>query len=141
MSALAWCCGSSSGFFLAGNLIQGVIVELHSTYTSEPWKGYLFVFALATIGALVNTYLSRKLPKLEGLAFVLTLAGFASVVTVLWVLSAGNELTGSDVFQTFTNDGGWSSLGLSMVAGQILLVWALTGRSNLELCLFTYTKC
>jgi len=27
----------------------------------------------------------------------------------------------------FSNDGGWSSLGLSIVAGQILLVWTLTG--------------
>ena len=65
---------------------------------------------------------------LEGIAFVLTLAGFASVITVLWVLGAGDKLTTSEVFQTFTNDGGWSSLGLSMVAGQILMVWALTGR-------------
>ena len=65
---------------------------------------------------------------LEGIAFVLTLAGFASVVTVLWVLGSGDKLSSSEVFQTFTNDGGWSSLGLSMVAGQILLVWALTGQ-------------
>jgi len=124
---LAWCCGSSSGFFLAGTLIQGVIVELHSDYTSAAWRGYLFVLALATIGALINTYLSRKLPKLEGIAFVLTIAGFASVVIVLWVLSSGRELTASEVFQTFSDEGGWGSLGLSMVAGQILLVWALTG--------------
>jgi len=105
-----------------------VIVELHSDYVAEPWRAYLLVVALATIGALVNTYLSRKLPKLEGFAFLLTIAGFISVVIVLWVLSSGQRLTASDVFQTFSNDGGWSSLGLSMVAGQILLVWTLTGE-------------
>ncbi|KAK3616419.1 hypothetical protein LTR56_025964 [Elasticomyces elasticus] len=127
LSALAWCCGTTSGFFLAGSLIQGVIVELHSTYTAEPWRAYLFVLCLATLGALVNTYLSRKLPKLEGFAFVLTIAGFVSVIIVLWVLNSERRLTASEVFQTFSNDGGWSSLGLSMVAGQILLVWTLTG--------------
>lgn len=68
------------------------------------------------------------MPMLEGIAFVLTLAGFASVITVLWVLSAGRELSASQVFDTFDNEGGWSSLGLSMVAGQILMVWTLTGR-------------
>jgi uncharacterized membrane protein AbrB (regulator of aidB expression) len=128
LSSLAWCCGSSSGFFLAGSLIQGVIVELHGDYTPAAWRAYLFVFALATIGALVNTYLSRKMPMLEGIAFVLTLAGFASVITVLWVLSAGRQPSTSQVFDTFENEGGWSSLGLSMVAGQILMVWTLTGR-------------
>ncbi|KAK0871399.1 hypothetical protein LTR87_012862 [Friedmanniomyces endolithicus] len=127
LSALAWCCGTTSGFFLAGSLIHGVIVELHSDYVAEPWRAYLLVVALATIGALVNTYLSRKLPKLEGFAFLLTIAGFISVVIVLWVLSSEQRLTASEVFQTFSNDGGWSSLGLSMVAGQILLVWTLTG--------------
>jgi len=100
---------------------------LHSNYTSAAWRGYLFVLALATIVLLVNIFLSRKLPKLEGVAFVLSLASFATVIVVLWVLSAGRELSSSDVFQTFTDEGGWGSLGLSMLAGQILLVWALTG--------------
>ncbi|KAK4539218.1 hypothetical protein LTR36_000873 [Oleoguttula mirabilis] len=127
LSALAWCCGTTSGFYLAGSLIQAVIVELHSSYTAAPWRAYLLVLGLATIGALVNTFLSRKLPKLEGVAFVLTIFGFVTVVIVLWVLSSPNRLTAAEVFQTFTNDGGWSSLGLSMMAGQILLVWALTG--------------
>jgi choline transport protein len=128
LSALAWCCGTTSGFFLAGSLIQGVIVELHPSFAAEPWRAYLLVVCLATIGALVNTYLSRKLPKLEGLAFILTISGFVSVIIVLWVLNSHRRLTASEVFQTFTNDGGWSSLGLSMVAGQILLVWTLTGQ-------------
>lgn len=102
-------------------------MELHSNYTSLPWRGYLFVFTLATIVLLVNITLSRKLPKLEGVAFVLSLASFASVIIVLWVLSAGRKLSSAEVFQTFTDEGGWESLGLSMLAGQILLVWALTG--------------
>lgn len=106
---------------------------MHDNYDPAPWKAYLFVFALATIGALVNTYLSRALPKLEGIAFVITLTGFASVIVVLWVLSAGKQLSADQVFGTFTNQGGWSSLGLSMVAGQILLVWTLTG--GFPLCL------
>ncbi|KAK5125447.1 hypothetical protein LTR85_000556 [Meristemomyces frigidus] len=129
LSALAWCCGTTSGFFLAGSLIQAVIVELHSSYTAAPWRAYLLVLGLATLGALINTFLSRKMPKLEGIAFVITIFGFVTVVIVLWVLSSRNRLTAPEVFQTFSNDGGWSSLGLSMMAGQILLVWALTGRS------------
>jgi choline transport protein len=129
LSSLAWCCGTTSGFFLAGTLIQGVIVELHPNYTAQAWRGYLLVLALVSIGALVNTYLSRKLPKLEGVAFVLTIAGFVSVIIVIWVLDTSDRLSTTEVFNTFDNDGGWSSLGLAMVAGQVLLVWALTGET------------
>ena len=107
-------------------------MELHESYSSAPWRGYLFVFALSTIGLLVNIYLSRRLALLEHVVFVLVLAGFVSIIIILWVMSAGKHLTTSQVFQTFTNEGGWSSLGLSMMAGQILLVWALTGKSILQ---------
>ena len=65
---------------------------------------------------------------LEGFAFVLTISGYVSVFVVLWVLSLPIRLSASEVFQTFSDDGGWGSLGLSMVAGQILLVWTLTGK-------------
>jgi len=130
LSTLSWCCGACSGFFLAGSLIQGCIVELHESYAAEPWKAYLFILCLATVVALVNTFLSRQLPRLEVIAFVLTIAGFVSIIVVLLVLSSGNVLSASEVFGTFSNDGGWSSLGLSMVAGQALLVWLLVGRSS-----------
>lgn len=140
LSALAWCCGVTSGVFITGNLIQAVIVELHpNKYTPEAWKGYLFVLAIAVIAGLINTFLSRALPRLEGIAFVLFVAGFVSIIVVMWVLSAGDELTTDEVFDTFTNEGGWSSLGLAMMAGQILMVWTLTGERQTAMALMMST--
>lgn len=127
LSALAWCCGTISGPFLAGNLIQGMIVMMHPDYNQTAWKAYLYTFALITLIFLFNAFLSRKLPQVEGAVFVLVIIGFVSTLVVLWVLSDGNRLTAHQVFTTFSDDGGWGSLGLSMLAGQILLVWNLTG--------------
>lgn len=127
LSTLAWCCGTVSGVFLSGNLIQGIIIILHPTYAATAWKAYLYAFALISINFICNVFLSRKLPKLEGIVFVLVIVGYVSTLVVLWVLSDGNRLTTSQVFTTFSDDGGWGSLGLSMLAGQILLVWGLTG--------------
>lgn len=127
LSTLAWCCGTVSGVFLSGNLIQGIIIILHPNYTATAWKAYLYAFALISINFIINVFLSRKLPKLEGTVFVLVIVGYVSTLIVLWVLSTGDRLTTTEVFTTFTDDGGWGSLGLSMMAGQILLVWGLTG--------------
>lgn len=100
---------------------------LHPSYNATAWKAYLYTFGLITLNFLFNAFLSRKLPKLEGIVFVLVIIGYVSTLIVLWVLSTGDRLTASEVFTTFTDEGGWGSLGLSMLAGQILLVWGLTG--------------
>jgi choline transport protein len=112
---------------MTGTLVQAVVSLLHSDYTPTAWRAYLIMLAMVALTALVNTYLARKLPLLEGVFFFLTITGFVSIVVVLWVLGAPNRPTASAVFQTFSNEGGWSSVGLSMVAGQELLVWLLTG--------------
>lgn len=127
LSTLAWCCGTISGIFLAGNLIQGIIIELHPDYTPEAWRAYLYTFALITIIFVVNVFLSRKLPKLEGIVFVLMITGYVSTIIVLWVMGSGTRLTTHQVFTTFNQQGGWGDLGLAMLAGQTLLVWGLTG--------------
>ena len=134
LSCLAWCCGTSSGLYMTGTLIQAVVSILHPGYTPAAWKAYLIELAMVALTAFVNTYLARKLPLLEGVFFFLTIVGFVSNTVVLWVLGTPNRPSASSVFQSFSNQGGWSSLGLSMMAGQELLVWVLTGKSRTDTC-------
>lgn len=96
---------ATQGFFLAGALTNACIFYLHPGYSLDAWKAYLFILALTTLGLLVNTYLSRLLPKLEGIALIVTLTGFGSIIIVLWVLGSDTRLSASEVFGTFTNDG------------------------------------
>lgn len=100
---------------------------MHDTYQAQPYQAYLLVVALALCGCFINTYLAKHLPTLEGIGLFIMILAFIGIQIVLWVLSP--RLMASEVFSTFSNEGGWSSLGLSMMAGQILLVWSLTGQS------------
>lgn len=123
---MSWLTGTASGLFLAGVLIQGVAALTHPNYKAEPYQGYLLVVVVASISALLNSTLARYLPKLEGLVLIFMGLSFAAIMIVLWVLAP--KLTASEVFSTFSNDAGWSSLGLSMMAGQSLLANLLIGR-------------
>lgn len=52
---------------------------------------------------------------------------FLAIIIVLWTKAPLNSA--SDVFTTFTNEGGWSSTGLSLMIGQITAIYALVGTS------------
>lgn len=96
-------------------------------YNAEPWKACLLVLAIAVLGTSVNSFLCRYLHHLELIAFVCIIIETTSIIIVLWVMGAETRLSASKVFRTFANEGGWSRLGLSMLAGRILMVWCLTG--------------
>lgn len=49
--------------------------------------------------------------------------GWIAVVVVLWVLAP--HATPKDVFTTFSSNGGWEPIGLSLMVGQITSVYFL----------------
>jgi choline transport protein len=114
--------------FLLGTQIQGLIALTHSSYTPQPYQGYLFVILMVTIGLLFNTWGAKQLPLIEGIILVLHIFGFAAVLIVLWVLSPRN--TASEVFTSFQNDGGWSTMGLSILVGQVTTIYGLIGSDG-----------
>ncbi|KXT11644.1 hypothetical protein AC579_7030 [Pseudocercospora musae] len=128
MSTLSWQCGTCSGMFLLGTQIQGLIAITHEDYSPQQWQGYLFVILMVSLGLLLNTWGAKQLPLVEGLILVLHIFGFATVLIVLWILSAKNSAY--QVFTTFENSGGWSSIGLSMLVGQVTSIYGLIGSDG-----------
>lgn len=66
LSSLSWLVGVASAMFIAGNLIPGLISLTYADYAPEPYQGYLFVIAIALTSFMVNTFLAKHLPLLEG---------------------------------------------------------------------------
>lgn len=128
MSTLSWQCGTCSGMFLLGTQIQGLIAITHDEYSPQPWQGYLFVILMVSLGLLLNTWGAKQLPLVEGIILVLHIFGFAAVLIVLWILSPKNSA--HDVFTTFENSGGWSTMGLSMLVGQVTSIYGLIGSDG-----------
>lgn len=118
--------GAASGLYLVGNLIEGVAALTYPNYTPKPYQGYLLVVVVSSISASLNCFLAKSLPKIEGLVLVFMALAFVVVQIVLWALAP--RLTAQEVFGTFTNDAGWSSLGLSMMSGNSLMANLLIGE-------------
>jgi amino acid transporter len=133
LSVLGWQAAYASICFLCGTLIQGLLVFNYSgdsgyVYVYERWHGTLLTIAIAAIGTLINTYGAKFLPSLEGVILFLHLGGFVAVMAVIWGMATpGEQASGYTVWQEFSNYGGWSSLGLACLVGQLTPIFSWTG--------------
>lgn len=128
ISVLGWQTGLASIAFIAGTLIQGLIVLDNPDYVYERWHGTLLVIAIVAFAAIFNTYLAKHLPKLEVMALGLHMLGFFAVLITLWVLAPRN--TAAMVFTQFQNNGGWPSQGLSFMVGLLTSIYGLLGADS-----------
>ncbi|EZF28580.1 amino-acid permease [Trichophyton mentagrophytes] len=126
LSVLGWQGGFASICFLCGTLIQGFLqLNYGDSYTPERWHGTLLTFAIAFIATFVNTYAASHLPSLEGLILILHIFGFFATMITLWVM--GEKSPSKEVFTEFTNFGGWSTVGVAVLVGQISPIFSFLG--------------
>ncbi len=124
MSALSWQGGVASGAYLIGTLIQALISLNRPVYEPERWQGTLFVIGVAFIVFNINVWGAKALPFLQNCLLILHVCGFAVIVIVLWVTA--RVQSAKAVFTQFENYGGWNSMGLSLMIGQIAAVYVAT---------------
>ncbi|KAJ5142452.1 uncharacterized protein N7515_001239 [Penicillium bovifimosum] len=133
LSVLGWQAAFASICYLCGTLIQGLLVYNYSgpdgwLYTYERWHGTLFTIAIAVIGTVVNTWGYKILPPMEGLILAIHIFGFVAVMVMMWVMSPDQpQASGESVWKEFTNSGGWSSMGLACLVGQLTPIFSWTG--------------
>jgi choline transport protein len=123
MSTLSWQAGTAGASFILGVLIQAVIVAYNPSYVPKRWQGTLFVFLAAAIQGVVNTLLAAQLPRIQKIMVVPHALGWIAVVAVLWVLAP--HASAKQVFTSFSSNGGWEPIGLSLMVGQITSVYFL----------------
>ncbi|KKK27214.1 putative GABA permease [Aspergillus rambellii] len=121
MSVLSWQAGSASGSFLTGTIIQGLISIRNPNYNPEAWQGTLFVFAMVLVIYIFNVYAADLMPILNNLLMVLHMVSWAVIVIVLWAMAPHQPARA--VFAQWTNLGGWHSMGLSVMVGQISAIY------------------
>lgn len=122
MSTLSWQAGTASGPFLVGTLIQACAIVMYPDYAPTNWQGTLMVIAVTILVWVMNVFGTRAMPLVQNIMLVIHVFGFLAIIIVLWVLSprATTEVT----FTQFTNSGGWNSMGLTLMVGQISAVYA-----------------
>ena len=112
---ISWQAALASAAFIGGTEIQGLLVLNDPSYKYERWQGTLLYYAIIGVGILVNTWLARLLPKIEGAVFIVHVVGFFCILIPLAYLGPHNAA--ADVFATFSNTGGWSTTALSFFVG------------------------
>lgn len=125
LCATGWQCAIVSISFLAGTIIQGLIILNDPTYVFERWHGTMLVIAITSFAILFNTFLAKKLPMVEGLILIIHIVGLFAIVIPLWVLAPRNTATA--VFTEFTNAGGWNSKGTSVMVGLSTSIVSMLG--------------
>lgn len=122
MSVLAWQAGSASGSFLTGTIIQGLISVRNPEYEPQNWQGTLFVFAMVLVIYIFNINGAGLMPILNNLLMILHILSWAVILIVLWAMAP--HQSASAVFATeWKNIGGWSTMGLSVMIGQISAIY------------------
>lgn len=119
--------GNASGFFLAGTIIQCLAMVNYPSYTAPNWQSTMCVLAVVVISGIFNIWFSDYFPMLNNLSMILHIMGFVAVVVVLWVLAP--HPPAAEVFLHFNNKGGWSSVPLSLMVGQISAIASLGCKS------------
>lgn len=121
-----WQATFASASYLTGTLVQGLIVMTVPDYGPKSWHGTLLYCAIVFVAGFVNTVVSSLLPTFEVLILIVHVVGFFAILIPLVVL--GPHGSASDVFETFLNEGGLPTQGLSFFVGLVGNMFAMVGE-------------
>ncbi|KIW50408.1 hypothetical protein PV05_11997 [Exophiala xenobiotica] len=115
LSSIGWQVYLAGVCFMVGTVIQGLIALNVEGYVWHNWHGTLLSIAAISFAIIFNTVLAVQLPLIEGIVLILHFAGFFAIIIPLWVMAPRSNA--HDALLVFTNNGGWSSTGLSAMIG------------------------
>lgn len=125
---LGWQAGIAGQSFSVGSQIQGLIVLNNPTYVPQAWHSTLLAIGVVSICVIVNTFLVRKLPLIEGCVLILHVFGFFAVLIPLWIFAP--KAPSSEVWTGLQNNAGWPSNGLAFLVGLTTSVNSLIGPDS-----------
>lgn len=115
LCSTGWQCAIVTIAFLAGTIIQGLLVLNLPEYIPQRWHGTMLVIAISAFSIIFNTFLAKKLPLVEALLLLLHIIGIIAIIVPLVVLAPRSSA--EVVFTKFNNGGGWSTAGVAVMVG------------------------
>lgn len=127
MSVLSWQAGQASSPLLVSGMIQSLISNDNASYDWTNLRSTLIGFPVILIVYILNVYAAHKMPLLQNMMLILYIFGFIVILVTMLVLSPRIQFV--DVLTEFSNQGGYSTIGLSLMIGQMTPIFAF-------LCMF-----
>ena len=134
--------------FISANLIPVLIGMQDPTFVPKAWHGYLFVVAICVFCFLVNGFLAKHLPLLEGFVLCFTVLAFAAIIIVIcecyhvqsspsvrqadkMLVVLSPKQSGHEVFQTFAPNSELGYYGtLELVSAQVLIFYSFVASDS-----------
>ncbi|KIW32851.1 uncharacterized protein PV07_04367 [Cladophialophora immunda] len=115
LTSLAWIATVATETIFAGTMLQGIIILDYKDYDAQRWHGTLLAWLVMAVAVFINVVIPGALPKFEIFIIVFHIAGFVTILGVLWAYAPHNSA--HFVFATALNEGGWPTQGLSYCVG------------------------
>ena len=113
---------------MGAQLTQGLVILNNPDISFDPWQTLLMYWAVVLFNITINTVIARYLPAIEGLFMVLHIVGFLAILIPLVYFGPHSDAT--TVFSSFTNEGGWSTQGLSFMVGLVGPIYSILGTDS-----------
>jgi len=81
---------------------------------------------MTAICVVFNVYFERILPLMQNIFMPVYVAAFIATIAVMWAMIP--HVDAKTALLEFTDEGGWSSMGLAVMVGQISAIFALGGQ-------------
>ncbi|EXJ69030.1 uncharacterized protein A1O5_07965 [Cladophialophora psammophila CBS 110553] len=115
LTSLAWIATVATETIFAGTMLQGIIILDYKDYDAQRWHGTLLAWLVIAVAIFINVVIPGALPKFEIFIIVFHIAGFVTILGLLWAYAPHNSA--HFVFATALNEGGWPTQGLSYCVG------------------------
>ena len=132
LSTLAWQSIVAAGAFIIGELILGMVTINDQSFVPQRWHATLLIIATTIALASFNIFFGKRLADAENVFFTFHILSAITIIVVLLAMTPEKQ-TAKAVFVEFTdNGGGWSSMGLSVMVGQVTAIFVVLGQSLLQ---------
>ncbi|TQW01245.1 GABA permease [Cordyceps javanica] len=115
-STLAWQAGNAMGMFEVGIVIQAIMTA-NMDYDAPRWHATIINIAFTLVALAANVLGSRALPYWQNAVFAVHILAFVAFIAPIWVNVP--KTSHHDVWALWENRGGWPSLLLSILVGQM----------------------
>jgi len=126
LTMFGWQSVAASAPFLAGTMIQGLLVLNDPTYVYERWHGTLLYWAILALALVVNIWGMHILPQVENATMILHVGLFIVLLVAICVVSPTKN-SASFVFSDFENETGWQSNGVAWCIGMLSSAYVMVG--------------
>ena len=106
-------------------MVLGLVTVLDPSFVPSDWQVTLVVFPFVTVLFVLNVWGAKTWPMMQNVLLIIHFFAFMVVIIIFWILAPTNDA--GTVFLSFSNRGGWGTLGLALQIGQTSAIYAANG--------------